>query len=97
MCRDGPAAAQPHCNKKLCFTATDKAFLVELLFELSRQPDCFFVKYSVVPKDGMYLGRCFLLTEERVGELWRQYKAHPKLTCSIQDDDFTLRFRNSSR
>jgi hypothetical protein len=97
MCRSGPARAGGTglcpVNKKLCFTATDKDFLVALLHELSLREECFFVKVSAEPRDGMYLGRCFLVDEELLGRLWQTYKAHPKLMCSIQDDDYTARFR----
>ena len=51
------------------------------------------VKFTLEPKDGMYLGRCFLLNDDIVGELWRQYRAHPRLMCNIQDDDFTIQYR----
>lgn len=83
-----------HANKKLCFVATDKAFLVRLLLDLSGDPGCFYVKYSTEPRDGMHLGRCFMTDVRRVGELWARYHPHAKLMCSIQDDDFTLLFRN---
>jgi len=82
---------------KLCFAATDKAFLAQFLLGLSRQPDCYFVKYSTTVRDGMSLGRCFMLDDRKVGELWRQFKAHPKLLCSVQDDDFTEQFRERDR
>ncbi len=83
------------CQKKLCFVATDQALLAEVLRELAERPDCRYVKYSNYQKDGMYLGRCFLMYEHEVGVLWAQYKSHPRLFCSIQDDDFTARFRPS--
>jgi len=82
-----------YSQRKLCFVATDKAFLAHLLLDLSRQPDCYAVKYSTQPRDGMYLGRCFLLHARRVGELWHQFKSHPKLMCTVQDDEFTEEFR----
>jgi hypothetical protein len=81
------------CQKKLCFVATDREFLAEVLDELAMRSDCVYVKYSIRPRDGMYLGRCFLLDEHEVGKLWAQYKAHPRLFCSVQDDDFTAPFR----
>jgi hypothetical protein len=81
------------CQKKLCFVATDQALLVEVLLELAERPDCVYLKYSVWPRDGMYLGRCFLSDEHAVGELWAKYKGHPRLFCSVQDDEFTARFR----
>lgn len=87
------AHERPPCNKKLCFVATDQTFLVALLTELSDRDDCWAVKYSVEPRDGMYLGRCFLRDAQTVGELWDEYKRHPKLMCSVQDDDFTGSFR----
>ncbi len=80
-------------RRKLCFVATDKPFLVALLLELSHRRDCAFVKYSRSPRDGMFLGRCFLLDDDRVGELWQLYKRHPKLMCSVQDDDWSLEYR----
>ena len=81
------------CQKKLCFVATDQALLAEVLRELAERPDCVFVKYSTYQKDSMYLGRCFLMDEHEVGALWAEYKGHPRLFCSVQDDDFTARFR----
>ncbi len=82
-----------YSNKKLCFVATDQQFLADLLRELSDRDDCYFVKFTTAPKDGMYLGRCFLLTDTAVGELWQHYKVHPRLMCTVQDDDFTAAFR----
>jgi hypothetical protein len=81
------------CQKKLCFVATDQALLAEVLRELAARPDCVFVKYSTYQKDGMYLGRCFLTDEHEVGMLWAKYKEHPRLFCTVQDDDFTAPFR----
>src|SRR5450432_376636 len=93
--RDGPARAAnlPKSNKKLCFTATDKAHLVRLLYELSERPDCWFVKYSIEPRDGMYLGRAFFTEEQTVGKLWNDHAFDPKVFCSVQDDDWTAAFR----
>ena len=91
----GPAAyKQQRCSqKKLCFVATDVALLADVLGELAERPDCYYVKYSLYSRDGMYLGRCFLVDDHEVGLLWAKYKAHPRLFCSIQDDDFTASFR----
>src|SRR4051812_7381628 len=95
----GPAwtRAEQCCEKKLCFVATDRLLLAELLGELAERPDCYYVKYSISPRDGMYLGRCFLTDEHEVGLLWAKYKAHPRIFCSVQDDDFTAPFRPSER
>jgi hypothetical protein len=81
------------CQKKLCFVATDQALLADVLLRLAQRPDCVYVKYSTYQKDGMYLGRCFLADEHEVGVLWAEYKEHPRLFCSVQDDDFTAPFR----
>lgn len=83
-----------YSNKKLCFVATDQNVLYELLLELSAREDCYYVKFSTKPRDGMYLGRCFLLTDATAGKLWIQYKGHPRLMCTIQDDDFTAPLRD---
>ena len=80
-------------TKKLCLVATDRTYLAETLFRLSLRPDCYYVKYSTRSKDGMYLGRCFLLGDDAVGELWHELRADPQLMCSVQDDEFTARFR----
>ena len=91
----GPAWNQGEqgCQKKLCFVATDRALLADVLGQLAERPDCVYVKYSVYPRDGMFLGRCFLKDEHEVGLLWAKYKPHPRLMCTVQDDDFTARFR----
>jgi hypothetical protein len=81
------------CQKKLCFVATDQSLLADVLRQLAERPDCYYVKYSVYQKDGMYLGRCFLMDAHEVGVLWAEYKEHPRLFCSIQDDEFTAAFR----
>jgi hypothetical protein len=94
----GPAwhAKKPYCQKKLCFVATDRWLLAEELRQLAERPDCYYVKYSVRPKDGMFLGRCFLIEDQEVGALWAKYKQHPRLFCTIQDDTFTAPFRAST-
>ncbi len=81
------------CQKKLCFVATDQALLADVLRELAGRPDCVFVKNSTYQKDVMYLGRCFLTNEHEVGMLRARYKEHPRLFCSVHDDDFTAPFR----
>ena len=93
----GPAwtKGEQCCQKKLCFVATDRRLLADLLGELAERPDCYYVKYSITPRDGMYLGRCFLTDENEVGVLWAKYKGHPRMFCSVQDDDFTAPFRSS--
>jgi hypothetical protein len=83
-----------YSHRKLCFVATDRTLLAKILLELSMRSDCYVVKYSVHPRDGMYLGRCFLLEDSLVGELWQRFKRHPRLMCTIQDDDFTAQFRS---
>jgi hypothetical protein len=87
----GPSAVRS--EMKVCFVATDKAFLIEQLYQLSLRKDCCSVKYSVFPRDGMYLGRCFLTSEDAAGRLCAEYKSHHKLMVSIQDDDFFNDFR----
>lgn len=91
----GPAryAGRPYCQKKLCFVATDLELLAEVLARLAERPDCHYVKYSLYSRDGMHLGRCFLSDEQEVGRLWAEFKPHPRLFCTIQDDDFTAAFR----
>jgi hypothetical protein len=87
----GPSAVRS--EMKVCFVATDKPFLIELMYQLSLRKDCCFVKYSVYPRDGMYLGRCFLTSEDAAGRLCAEYKSHHKLMVTIQDDDFFNDFR----
>lgn len=99
MALDG-AARQPgvsYCNKKICFAATDIHFLADLLLELAGHPKAYFVKFSTTPRDGMYLGRCFFIDQETVGKTWAKYKNHPKAFCNIQDDDFSIEWREQVR
>ncbi len=84
------------CNKKLCVVATDLPYLAELMHRLSERDDCFAVKYSSSPKDGMYLGRCFLTTSEAIGQLTNELKGDGKLMVTVQDDDFFNTFREPS-
>lgn len=80
-------------QKKLCFVATNQGYLADFLSELTEDPNCYYVKFSTQAKDGMYLGRCFMTQDEMAGRLWTKFKPHPKLMCTIQDDDFTKEFR----
>lgn len=94
MRRYGPRGkGVPFSQKKVCFVATDQRFLARLLFELSQRDDCYYVKYSTEPRDGMYLGRCFMISDDAAGRLCFEYKRHAKLMCSIQDDDFARAYR----
>ena len=97
--RYGPAYEKDasYCNSKLCFVATDQDFLRDLLLDLSRDPDCYFVKYDTNPRDGMYRGRCFYISLEKVGQTWARYKMHPKVICTVQNDDVTGPWRNQVR
>jgi len=67
---EGAAYAQ----QKLCLVATDAALLIDLLYGLSQRPDCVYVKYGTVGREGMYLGRCFLQTAAAAAELCQQLK-----------------------
>lgn len=78
---------------KLCFTGTDPADIARHLYELSQREDCYFVKFSTIPRGGIYLGRCFLETDAAVGEVWAMFRNHPTLYCTVQDDDFVKAFR----
>jgi putative acetyltransferase len=83
-----------YSSKKVCLVATDVQLLMEVLYCLSQREDCFFVKYGTVARDGMYLGRCFLATDEAASELCQELKGHPRLMVSLQDDDWFARFRH---
>ena len=82
-------------SKKLCFVATDPAFLIELLYGLSLRKDCFYVKYGMIPREGMYLGRCLLETDQAVSELCQELKGHARLMVSLQDDAWFNSFREA--
>jgi hypothetical protein len=43
-------------SKKVCLVATDPACLIEVLYAISLRPDCFYVKYGMIAREGMYLG-----------------------------------------
>ena len=96
LSRFGPAGKpgeRAPCNKKLCFVATDRSLLADVLYELALEEDCHFVKLGVEARAGMYLGRCFMTSPERIGALWARFKEHPQLYCSVQDDDFVQAYR----
>ncbi|MET0390124.1 MAG: hypothetical protein ABW321_29400 [Polyangiales bacterium] len=94
MSRDGGARDATRSEKKVCLVATDKAFLIELLYAVSLRADCCTVKYSVAPRDGMYLARCFMSSDAAAARLCAEYKPHPKLMVTLQDDDFYNTYRN---
>jgi hypothetical protein len=95
MERFGPVGPDGHYSqKKVCLAATDREFLVRFLYEVSLRDDCYYVKFSTRPRDGMYLGRCFLATDHAAAQLCQDLKAHPKFLVSIQDDDFFNQFRS---
>ncbi len=92
--RFGPLGREAaHSEMKLCIVATDAVLLADLLYALSLRADCYFVKYGTVPRDGMYLGRCMLATNDAVSELCQELKGHPRLMVSLQDDAWFGRFR----
>jgi len=94
--RRGPAhAGTARCpvNKKLCLYATDRESLIRELDALASRPECFWVKYGATPRDGMWLGRAFFVDEAMLGLLWASYRAHTRLYCSVQDDDWASSFR----
>jgi len=97
LLRRGPAHArgETRCAPKLCFAATDRDLLASVLDEFATDERCHTVKYAAEPRDGMYLGRCLMTDATRVGELWRRFKRHPRLLCTVQDDDFTAPFRGT--
>jgi putative acetyltransferase len=80
-------------SKKLCLVATDPEFLIDLLYGLSLRQDCCYVKYGTVCREGMYLGRCFLATDEAASLLCQELKGHPRLMASLQDDAWFAAFR----
>jgi putative acetyltransferase len=88
-------AAPQSSSSKLCIVATDAALLVDLLYGLSLRKDCHYVKYGLVERDGMFLGRCFLETNEAVAELCQELKGHARLMVSIQDDAYFGHFRRA--
>ncbi len=93
--RFGPAFDPdvPYSQKKLCFTAANPAILIEVLHDLTQRDTCYFVKFSTVPRGGLFLGRCFFLDDDEAGRTWAYYKNHPLMFCQVQDDDFTDSFR----
>ena len=85
---------RPSPRYKLCVVATDLDYLVRFLDRAVSRPDGYYVKYSPEPKDGMYLGRVFLDTDQALGELWAVVKDDSKLLASVQDDHFIEGFRS---
>ena len=95
MSRYGPAGrSATYSKKKVCFVATDKQYLVASCTIYRMRDDCYYVKYSCAARDGMYLGRCFLTSDSAAGRLCQEFKAHPKLMVSIQDDEFFEAYRD---
>lgn len=92
--RFGPAwPGARESRQKVCFVATDAAFLIDLLYGLSLRPDCGYVKYGMLLRDGMVLGRCSMATDRAAAELCASLKGHPRLMVTLQDDDTLNPFR----
>ena len=84
----------PAPRYKLCVVATDLSYLQEVLLQAVGRPDGYYVKYATEPKDGMYLGRIFLASDDALGKLWAELKDDDKLLASVQDDRFIAPFRS---
>lgn len=97
LCIDGPAkvAGGNPSSIKVCFTCRDSELLKTLLAKVAADEDCYWVKMSTKPRDGMYLGRCFFTTKERAAQLWAKYKTHPRFMVNLQDDEFAAAYRES--
>lgn len=80
-------------SKKLCLVATDPACLIDVLYGISLRQDCVYVKYGMIARDRMYLGRVSLATDQAVSELCQALKGHPRLMVSLQDDAWFNTFR----
>lgn len=94
--RFGPDGPQARWSQlKVCLIATDAPFLIDLLFGLSLRADCGYVKYGVIPRDGMVLGRCFMKTDAIAAELCASLKGHPHLMVTLQGDDYFDAFREA--
>lgn len=95
LCIDGPAkkAGKKHSNMKVCFTCRDSDFLKALLRKVAKEEECYWVKMSTTPRDGMYLGRCFFTSKDHAARLWAQYKTHPRFMVTLQDDEFAEAYR----
>jgi hypothetical protein len=93
----GPSATlspKTSSPKKVCLVATDAAFLIDLLYGVSLRPDCGYVKYGMVLRDGMVLGRCCMATDRAAALLCAALKGHPRLLVTLQDDDSFNSFRS---
>ena len=95
MSRRGPAHGFERHRHKLCFVSTDVDVLASVLDELAELPSCVFVKYSTKPVAGMHIGRCLLTDGQQVGKLWRQFRDHSHVICTVQDDEFVAPFRSA--
>jgi hypothetical protein len=85
MERWGPLGRGAACSeKKLCLVATDPKFLVDFLHGLSLREDCYYVKYATRPREGMYLGRCFMQSDRAAAEPCQELKGHARLMVSLQ-------------
>jgi ADP-ribose pyrophosphatase YjhB (NUDIX family) len=98
LSRNGAAYREggPYSSHKLCFTSTRQDLLARHLLALTRRDHCFIVKFGSNPRGGMYLGRAFMTTNEAVIDVWAEYKNHPTLFCTVQDDAFVAPFREYS-
>lgn len=96
ICLDGPAKkrGEKPSKVKVCFVSTDQILLKDILSSLATHEDCYWVKYSKTPKGDMFLGRCFFTSSDRAGQIWAEFKPHPKLMVNIQDDEFASKFRS---
>lgn len=82
---------------KLCLTATQLEYLVNILFEVSQSDQCFRVKYRPKEKSGMYLGRIVMINDEQTGQLWNHLRKDKQLFCSVQDDQFCEAYRDQKK
>lgn len=76
------------CKEKISIFSTDRQFLFDFLFDISKAGDCFEIKILKEAKLDITKAECYLTNDSSVSDFWAKYARHPKLWCVIEDTSY---------
>ena len=85
------------CNLKLCFYTYRIQPLLDLMYNLSKDNDCFEVKIGREHRGNIFFGECFYTNESALGDIWAKYSLHPNFHLALVDQQQLEPYRSKVR